>query len=55
MPAGFTADSLPIGFEILGKTLSDRRLVSLAFSYEQHVHPRRPPKTTPPLAVSPKR
>ena len=55
MPAGFTPDSLPIGFEILGKTLSDRRLVSLAFSYEQRVHPRRPPKTTPALAVSPKR
>ena len=55
MPAGFTADSLPIGFEILGKTLSDRRLVSLAFSYEQHVHPRRPPHTTPALAVPPRR
>jgi amidase len=55
MPAGFTADSLPIGFEILGKTLSDRRLVSLAFAYEQRVHPRRPPKTTPALAVPPKR
>jgi Asp-tRNA(Asn)/Glu-tRNA(Gln) amidotransferase A subunit family amidase len=55
MPAGFTPDSLPIGFEILGKTLSDRRLVALAFAYEQRVHPRRPPKTTPALAVSPKR
>jgi Asp-tRNA(Asn)/Glu-tRNA(Gln) amidotransferase A subunit family amidase len=55
MPAGFTADSLPVGFEILGKMLSDRRLVSLAFAYEQRVHPRRPPRTTPPLAVSPKR
>ena len=45
--AGFTADSLPIGLEILGRTLSDTRLVSMAFSYEQQFHPRRPPRTTP--------
>ncbi len=55
MPAGFTADSLPVGFEILGKALSDRRLVSLAFAYEQQVHPRRAPRTTPALATTPKR
>ena len=55
MPAGFTPDSLPIGLEIMGRTLSDARLVSLAFSYEQHFHPRRGPRTTPALAVPPKR
>ena len=49
MPAGFTPDGLPIGVEFLGGPLSDARLVSLAFDYEQSSHPRRPPSTTPPL------
>jgi Asp-tRNA(Asn)/Glu-tRNA(Gln) amidotransferase A subunit family amidase len=55
MPAGFTPDSLPVGFEILGRPLADARLVALAFSYEQATHPRRPPRTTPALANPPKR
>jgi amidase len=55
MPAGFTPDSLPVGFEILGRTLSDTRLVALAFSYEQAVRPRRAPRSTPPLPNPPRR
>jgi amidase len=49
MPAGFTPDGLPIGIEMLGRPLSDARLVSFAFDYEAATHPRRPPSTTPPL------
>src|SRR6185503_1212136 len=49
MPAGFTPDGLPIGVELLGRALADARLVSLAYDYEQAVHPRRAPSTTPPL------
>jgi amidase len=49
IPAGFTPDGLPIGVELLGRPLSDARLVSFAFDYEQAVHPRRPPSTTPAL------
>lgn len=49
IPAGFTADGLPIGVELLGQPLSDPRLVALAFDYEQATHPRRPPSTAPPL------
>lgn len=55
MPAGFTPDSLPIGVEMLGRQLSDAHLVSLAYAYEQAVHPRRPPRTTPALTNPPKR
>lgn len=55
MPAGFTTDSLPIGLEITGRALSDARLVAIAFSYEQRVKPRRPPRTTPALPTPPKR
>lgn len=49
MPAGFTADSLPLGVELLGRPLADARLVSFAYDYEQATHPRRAPSTTPPL------
>lgn len=49
MPAGFTADSLPIGVELMGRPLADARLVAFASDYEQATHPRRPPQTTPPL------
>jgi amidase len=49
MPAGFTPDGLPIGMELLGRPLSDARLVSFAYDYEQFTHPRRAPSTTPPL------
>lgn len=49
MPAGFTADGLPVGIELLGRPLADARLVAIAYAYEQAMHPRRPPPTTPPL------
>jgi hypothetical protein len=49
MPAGFTADGVPVGFELLGPAWSDQRLVAMAFAYEQAVKPRRPAPTTPGL------
>ena len=49
MPAGFTNDGVPIGFELLGPAWSDQRLVSLAYAYEQAAKPRRPAPTTPTL------
>jgi amidase len=49
MPAGFTPDGMPIGIEMLGRPLSDARLVSFAYDYETATHPRRPPPTTPAL------
>ena len=49
LPAGFTTDGVPIGFELLGPAWSDARLVSLAFAYEQATRPRRAAPTTPPL------
>ena len=39
MPAGFTTDGVPIGFEMLGPAWSDARLLSLAFAYEQAARP----------------
>ncbi|MDH4065549.1 MAG: amidase family protein, partial [Acidobacteriota bacterium] len=49
MPAGFTSDGVPIGFELLGPAWTDQRLLAMAFAYEQSAKPRRAPPTTPRL------
>jgi amidase len=49
MPAGFTDDGVPVGIELLGRAWTETKLLSIAYSYEQATHPRRPPPTTPPL------
>lgn len=49
MPAGFTADGLPIGLELLGGAFQEAALLKLAFSWEQATKPRRAPFSTPPL------
>ncbi|RDK38253.1 amidase signature enzyme [Aspergillus phoenicis ATCC 13157] len=43
VPIGFTATGLPVGLEILGRPLSDQRLLEVAFVIEQIVQGRRPP------------
>jgi Asp-tRNA(Asn)/Glu-tRNA(Gln) amidotransferase A subunit family amidase len=50
MPAGFTADGLPVGVELLGRAFDDAKLVSYAYAYEQATHRRRPPARTPALS-----
>lgn len=49
MPAGFTADGLPVGVELLGRGFTDVRLVSLAYAFEMATPRRRAPSTTPAL------
>lgn len=49
MPAGFTADGLPTGLELLGRPFSDARLVAYAYAFEQTGTRRRPPPAAPPL------
>jgi Asp-tRNA(Asn)/Glu-tRNA(Gln) amidotransferase A subunit family amidase len=49
MPAGFTADGLPTGVELLGRAFSDARLIAMAFAFEQAGPRRRPPPAAPPL------
>ena len=50
VPAGFTADGLPIGVELLGRAWSEPLLIRLAYAYEQGTRHRRPPASTPALA-----
>ncbi|MBF6170202.1 amidase [Nocardia blacklockiae] len=43
VPAGFTAENLPIGVELLGRPLDDGKLLAMAYAYEQATHHRTPP------------
>ena len=52
VPAGFTADGLPVGVELLGRPWSEARLLGLGYAYEQATKHRRPPASTPPLDPS---
>jgi amidase len=49
MPAGFSADGLPVAIELLGRPFSDVRLVSMAYAFEQLGPRRRAPYATPRL------
>jgi amidase len=49
MPAGFTGAGLPVGLELLGEFLSDSKLLSVAYQFEQLNSARRAPSTTPEL------
>ena len=50
VPAGFTADGLPVGLEFLGRPFSEATLLRLGYAYEQGTQRREPPATTPPLS-----
>ena len=53
VPAGYTADDLPVGLELLGRAFSEGMLLRFAYAYEQATQRRRPPTTTPPLSAAP--
>ena len=47
IPAGFTEDGVPVGFELLGGPFNESTLLKIAYAYEQTMKPRRAPKSTP--------
>jgi Asp-tRNA(Asn)/Glu-tRNA(Gln) amidotransferase A subunit family amidase len=49
MPAGFTADGVPVGVEILGREFEEGKLIAMAYAYEQAAKPRKAPPRTPSL------
>lgn len=53
VPAGFTADKLPVGITFLGRPYSDGAMIRLAYAYEQATRHRTPPSSTPPLPGEP--
>jgi Asp-tRNA(Asn)/Glu-tRNA(Gln) amidotransferase A subunit family amidase len=48
-PAGFTADGLPVGVELMGRPFTDARLVAMAYALEQAGTRRQAPSFTPAL------
>ena len=46
VPAGVTADGLPVGMEILGKPFDEPSLLEIGYSFEQATDHRHQPKTT---------
>ena len=50
IPAGFTADGLPVGMDLLGTAFSEPLLLRIAAAYERAVTPRRPPASVPSLS-----
>jgi amidase len=53
VPAGFTADALPVGLEFMARPFAEGTLFKLGYAYEQGTLNRKPPPTTPPLAGEP--
>jgi Asp-tRNA(Asn)/Glu-tRNA(Gln) amidotransferase A subunit family amidase len=43
VPAGFTADGLPVGVELFGRPFSEPRLLQMAYAFEQSTNYREPP------------
>jgi amidase len=50
VPAGFTADDLPVGISFLGTAFSEPKILALGYSFEQASHARRTPVHAPVLA-----
>jgi amidase len=53
VPAGFTADGLPVGIEFMGRPFAEPTLFKVGYAYEQGTHHRKPPSTTPQLRGEP--
>lgn len=51
VPAGFTAEGLPVGITFFGRPYSEPTLIKFAYAYEQATRHRVPPKSTPALPV----
>ena len=52
MPAGFSADGLPIAIELMGRQFDEETLIAMAAGWEAHTNHRMLPPTTPALGAS---
>ncbi len=53
VPAGYAADGMPVGLEMIGREFAEADLIRLAYAYEQTTRHRRPPDSTPSLVDPP--
>jgi amidase len=51
VPMGYTSGDIPAGLSFLGMPYSEPTLLKLAYAYEQATHHRKPPASTPALAL----
>lgn len=51
IPAGFTADGVPVGIDLLGRAYAEQDLLNYALHWERATQPRRAPFSTPPLVL----
>jgi Asp-tRNA(Asn)/Glu-tRNA(Gln) amidotransferase A subunit family amidase len=49
VPAGLSANGLPVGLELMGRPFAEATLIAIAAGYEAHTSHRAHPPTTPPL------
>jgi len=49
VPAGFTAEGLPVGLEFMARAFAEPTIFRLAYAYEQGTHHRKPPSSMPAL------
>ena len=50
VPAGFTAEGLPVGITFFGRPYSEPTMIKLAYAYEQATQHRKPPPTAPAIS-----
>jgi len=53
VPAGFTADGLPVGLEIVAKPYDEPTVFRFGYAFEQATHHRRAPESAPELTAQP--
>jgi len=53
VPAGFTADGLPVGIEFMGRPYAEGTLFKFGYAYEQKTRHRKAPGSTPGLRGEP--
>ena len=53
VPAGYAADGMPVGLEMIGREFAESDLIRLAYAFEQATGHRRPPASTPSLVSPP--
>ena len=53
VPAGYAADGMPVGLEMIGREFAEADLLRLAYAYEQATRHRLPPDSTPSLLTPP--